>query len=92
MTVKLILRDKEYEVKPGMTLLDSLKKVNILPESVIATRIGEMILEDEILKDGDVVKLIAVISGGAGIVIRESGIVDECRKTNFEYWSASHEM
>ena len=64
MTVKLILREKEYEVKPGMTLLDSLKKVNILPESVIATRAGEMILEDEILKDGDVVKLIAVISGG----------------------------
>ena len=92
MTVMLILRDKEYEVKPGMTLLDSLKKVSILPESVIATREGEMILEDEILKDGDVVKLIAVISGGAGIVIRESGIVDECRKTNFEYWSVSHEM
>ena len=65
MTVKLILREKEYDVKPGMTLLDSLKKVNILPESVIATREGEMILEDEILKDGDVVKLIAVISGGS---------------------------
>lgn len=64
MTVKLILRDKEIEVKPGMTLLDSLKKAEILPESVIATRNGEMILEDEILKDGEVVKLIAVISGG----------------------------
>jgi sulfur carrier protein ThiS len=66
--VKLILRDKEYEVKPGMTLLSSLQKINVLPESVIATRQGEMILEDEILKDGDVVKLIAVISGGSGIV------------------------
>ena len=65
MTVKLILRDREYEVKPGMTLLDSLKKINVLPESVIATREREMILEDEILKDGDVVKLIAVISGGS---------------------------
>ncbi len=64
MTVKLILRAKEYEVKPGMTLLDSLRKTTILPESVIATRDGEMILEDEILKDGDVVRLIAVISGG----------------------------
>ncbi len=63
--VKLILRDKEYEVKPGMTLLSSLEKCNILPESVIATRDGEMILEDEILKDGDVVKLVAVISGGS---------------------------
>jgi len=62
--VKLILRDKEYEVKPGMMLLDALKKGGIVPESVIATRNGEMILDDEILKDGDIVKLIAVISGG----------------------------
>lgn len=47
-----------------MTLLDALKKSNIVPESVIATRDGEMILEDEILKEGDVIKLVAVISGG----------------------------
>lgn len=65
MAVKLILRGKEFEVKPGMTLLDSLKKADILPEGVIATCAGEMILEDEILKDGAVVKLIAVISGGS---------------------------
>lgn len=63
--VKLILREKEYEVKPGMNLLSALQKCDILPESVIATRNGEMILEDEILKDGDEVKLVAVISGGA---------------------------
>ncbi len=62
--VKLVLRDKEFEVKPGMTLQSALEKVNILPESVIATREGEMIVEDEILKDGDVIKLVAVISGG----------------------------
>ncbi len=62
--VKLVLRDKQYEVKPGMTLLSALEKVGVLPESVIATRDGEMILEDEILKDGEVVKLVAVISGG----------------------------
>jgi len=63
--VKLILRNKEYEVRAGMTLLSALKKCSIVPESVIATREGEMILEDEILKDGDMIKLIAVISGGA---------------------------
>ncbi len=63
--VKLILRNKEYEVKPGMTLLSALGKINVVPESVIATRDGEMILDDEILKDGEVIKLIAVISGGA---------------------------
>lgn len=64
MTVKLILRDREFEVKPGMMLLDALRKIGVVPESVIATREGEMILDDEILKDGEVVKLIAVISGG----------------------------
>ena len=64
MTAKLILRDKEYEVRAGMSLLDALKKNNIVPESVIATRDGEMIVDDEILKDKDVIKLIAVISGG----------------------------
>ncbi len=63
--VKLILRNKEYEVKPGMTLLSALQKISVIPESVIATRDGEMILDDEILKDGDVVKLVAVISGGS---------------------------
>ena len=72
--VKLILRDKEYEVKPGMTLLSALQKIEVVPESVIATRQGEMILDDEILKDGDVVKLIAVISGGSTTEIRYSNL------------------
>ena len=62
--VKLILRNKEYEVKPGMTLLSALQKIDVVPEAVIATQDGEIILEDEILNDGDEVKLIAVISGG----------------------------
>ncbi len=64
MTVKLILRDKEYEIRPGMTLLSSLKKIQVLPEAVIATRESELILEDEILKDGQIIKLVSVISGG----------------------------
>ena len=51
-------------MKPGMMLFDALRKISVIPESVIATRDGEMILDDEILKDGDVVKLVAVISGG----------------------------
>lgn len=64
MAVKLVLRNKEYEVRSGMTLLSALQKCNIVPESVIATRNGEVITEDEILKDGEIIKLIAVISGG----------------------------
>ena len=65
MPVRLLLRDKVYEVKPGMTLRDSLFKINLLPESVIAVRQGEMITDDQVLQDGDTVKLVSVISGGS---------------------------
>jgi len=62
--VKLVLRKQEFEVRAGMTLLSALQKINILPEGVIAVRNGELIEEDEILKDGDVIQLISAISGG----------------------------
>jgi len=65
MAVKLILRGKEYEVKHGMTLRHSLLKIDVQPEAVLATRKGQMITEDEILKDGETIKLVAVISGGS---------------------------
>ncbi len=64
MTVKLILRKKVYEVKAGMTLGHALEKIEVQPEAVLATRDGEMITEDTILREGETIKLIAVISGG----------------------------
>jgi sulfur carrier protein len=64
MVAKLILRGKVYEVRAGMSLLDALRKSNIVPESVIAVRDGVMITDDEILHPDDEVKLVAVISGG----------------------------
>ena len=66
MTVKILLRDKGYDLKPGMALRDCLLKLDINPESVLAVRAGQMITDEEILNDGDVVKLVAVISGGSG--------------------------
>jgi sulfur carrier protein ThiS len=41
-----------------------LQKLGIPGDSVLATRDGEMITDDEILHEGEVIKLIAVISGG----------------------------
>ncbi len=65
MGAKLVLRKKEYEVRAGMTVRDALKKAGIEPNSVLATRQGELITDDEILREGDVIKLVPVISGGA---------------------------
>lgn len=64
MSVKILLRQKEFEVKAGITLRQALLKLELQPEAFLATRDGEMITEDEILKEGDCIKLIAVISGG----------------------------
>lgn len=64
MTVKLTLREKTFEVRAGMTLRDALKKIEIQSEAVLPTRTGELITDDEILCEGDEIRLIAVISGG----------------------------
>lgn len=64
MPVTLILRDKRYEIKAGMTVRHALEKVGVEPESVLATRLGDLITEDEILREDDQIKLVAVISGG----------------------------
>jgi len=64
MGVKLIVRDQEYEVKAGMALMHALEKINLLPEMYLAVREGNILTEDEILNDGDIIKLVAVISGG----------------------------
>ncbi len=64
MPAKLILREEEFEIKSGMTIRSALEKLEILPESVIATRQGELMTDDELIEHGDEIKLIAVISGG----------------------------
>lgn len=64
MPVQLKFRDKVFEVKAGMTARDTLKKIEMIPDSVLITRDGELITDDEILQEGDVIRLIAVISGG----------------------------
>ena len=70
MTVRLTLREHEYDVRAGMTVRDAILHVGLQPESVLATREGELITEDEILREGEKIKLVAVISGGAGGVKR----------------------
>lgn len=64
MPTRLILRDREYEVKSGMTVRSALLKLGLSPEAYLATRDGIMLTDDEHIKDGEEIQLIAVISGG----------------------------
>jgi sulfur carrier protein ThiS len=61
---KIIYRDKEWEVRTNITVQDAIKKGGLNPELVLATRDGKLIAEDVHLQADDVVKLVAVISGG----------------------------
>jgi sulfur carrier protein ThiS len=72
MTATLKLRDKVYEIPSGMTVRDAMLRLGIEPDSVIPTRNGELITDDERLKDGEVIRLVAVISGGAGPAARSA--------------------
>ncbi len=61
---KIIYRDNEWEVPTNITVRDAIKKGGLNPETVLATRDGKLITEDVHLKVEDIVKLVAVISGG----------------------------
>ncbi len=66
MPAKLKLRDQTHEVPAGMTIRDALRRLEIEPDSVLPTRDGELLTDDELLQEDDVIRLVRVISGGAG--------------------------
>lgn len=64
MPVTLILRKKEYTVEGTVTVKDALKQLGLSPESHLVVRDGQLLTENDALRNGEVVKLVAVISGG----------------------------
>jgi len=79
--VKIMFRDKEWEVRAGMTVRDAILKVGLDPQAVLPVRDGVasshvrsgaasshvrsvLINEATIIRQGDVIRLVAVISGG----------------------------
>lgn len=65
-TIKLIYRNKEYDLPAGMTVRDAIKKVGLQPETILAVLDGKLLTDDTILRaEMKQVKLVAVISGGS---------------------------
>lgn len=62
--VKILYRDREWEVRAGMTVRDAILKVGLNPLAVLALRAGKLIHENTVLREGDVITLISVVSGG----------------------------
>ncbi len=62
--MKIIYRDKTWELKGRTTVRHAIKKVGLHPQAVLAVRDGKLITDDVLISGDDVVKLIAVVSGG----------------------------
>ncbi len=57
--------DKEYEIEfNGKTVKDLLEYLNLPVSEFVIMKNGEIVTEDEELKDGDYIKIIDVVSGG----------------------------
>ncbi len=64
--MEITFREKKWELKGNITARDAIKKIGLEPEAVLVVVNGELKTDDALLKEEDQVKLIAVISGGAG--------------------------
>lgn len=67
MTIKLILRKKEYQLEEkSIQVKQAFQVLNLSPEAHLMVRNGQLLNENDYLKDGDSIKIVAVISGGSG--------------------------
>lgn len=57
-------RDKRWEFDESMFVQQLLKRLDLLPESVLVVRNGTLVTEDQRLLAEDEVKIVAVVSGG----------------------------
>ena len=62
--VKVVLRDKSWEVKAGSTVRHIIEDAGLNPESILALRDGKLINDATLTEDGDTIKLVNVVSGG----------------------------
>jgi sulfur carrier protein ThiS len=63
-------RGKLLEVPAGITIRDACIRLEIEPESVLPTRDGELVTDDEQIRDGQTIRLVRVISGGSRGVLQ----------------------
>jgi sulfur carrier protein ThiS len=62
--MKVLFRNKEWELPHGMTVRAAMLKVGLKPEAVLPLRAGKLINDDTIIQDGETITLISVVSGG----------------------------
>ncbi|NNC93436.1 MAG: MoaD/ThiS family protein [Acidimicrobiia bacterium] len=65
--MKVILRNprRELDIEGDAPVRDVLRRLDIIPETVLVIREGELLLKTDVVADSDTIELRPVISGGA---------------------------
>ena len=66
MNVTTIYKSEQSDVEldDGATVKDVVQQLELQPNTVLVTRNGEVLLEDDSLEDGDRLEILPTISGG----------------------------
>jgi sulfur carrier protein ThiS len=65
--MKIFIESRDFKktvILKGKTVKELLRQIKLSPENFVISKNGEIVLEDERLKDNDKVKLFPVVSGG----------------------------
>ena len=68
MTIILNLRKQEFQLdEKSIQVKTALQQLKLSPEAYLLVRNGDLLNENDYLKDGDRIKIVAVISGGSTV-------------------------
>jgi sulfur carrier protein len=74
MTIRLTLRKQEFLLEEkSIQVRQALQELHLSAEAHLLVRDGELLNENDYLRDGDEIKIVAVISGGGRSHHREAG-------------------
>jgi len=65
MSVSVRWRGEVRELAAPLTVSEALAQLGLPPELYLVLRNGVLLQEDDLLQDGDAIRLVGVISGGA---------------------------
>ena len=65
--MKVILRNprRELEVEGGAPVKEILRRLDVIPETVLVIRNGELLMKSDVVAEDDTIELRPVISGGS---------------------------
>ncbi len=65
MPVIFVYRKQTFELEGTLTVKDALKQLGFSPETHLAVREGELLNENDVLRNGEEVRIVSAISGGS---------------------------